>query len=73
MSKSKKSYPPEMVLANWRAMMEALPYMTEHELLVAIKEEAARPTEDKRRDVITRLYGRYNSIRRERELQEYMA
>lgn len=71
MSKVRKEYKPEKVLATWRELMQAIVHMTEAELLAALKEEASR--QDKRPDIIERLHRKYTRIRQERELQEYLS
>lgn len=73
MSKIREQYRPAQVLASWRDVNEALPYMTEDELLAAIKAEARKPLEEKRTDVIHRLHRRYSKLRQERELGEYLS
>lgn len=66
----RNEYKPAKVLVGWREMMQVLPEMNEAELEAALKKESAR--EDKRKDMIRRLYGRLTSLRRDRELKEYM-
>lgn len=73
MAKIRERYKPEVVLANWRAMNEALPEMHEGELLAALLEEARKPADERRNDVILRLHRRYTKVRQERELEEYLA
>lgn len=66
------NYEPEKILSEgWRAILEALPYMTEAELKAAIDKES---TSDERRiDVIVRLHRRYSRVRQEREIQELLS
>lgn len=70
--KIRKQYTPEVVLTNWRDLLQALPNMNEAELEAALKTEVARPKEDRRADFIKRIYTRYNRLRAERELAECM-
>lgn len=65
-------YAPEVVMANWRALMEAIIHMGEDELHAALMFEVARPRSDRRGDFIKRLFHKYNRLRGERELKEYM-
>ena len=66
-------YAPEKVLADWRTMNGVLTDMNEAELLAAIKEEASRPPDERRKDVLYRLHRRYCRVRQAREIEEYMA
>lgn len=66
---AKKDYTPRKVLENWREMLEALPHMDEKELKAALDAEV---TGERRKDFITRLHRRYNKLRSERELEEYL-
>lgn len=65
----KKVYQPEEVLANWRELLEALPHMDESELKAALDKEVGG---ERRGDFIKRLHRRYNKLRSERELEEYL-
>lgn len=62
-------YKPETVLANWRELMEALPHMNEDELELALKKELDG---ERRADFIRRLHRKFNKLRSERELEEYL-
>ena len=68
----RNDYKPAKVLATWRTQAEALPEMNEKELLASLREESSRPSDHKRRDIIFRLHRKYNKLRQERELQEYL-
>lgn len=72
MSRKKKEYPAQEVLENWRSVLQALPHMTESELLAALNDESARTREERRVDVIVRLHRKYSKLRQERELQEML-
>lgn len=63
-------YQPEVVLENWRTLMEAIVNMNEKELEAALKTEASSP--QKRRDVIERLHRKFTRMRQARELEEYL-
>jgi len=66
---TKKSYPPDRVLADWRELIQALPHMDEQELKAALDHESSGA---RRKDFITRLHRRYNKLRGERELEELL-
>lgn len=71
--KIRERYRPEVVLASWRDVNEALPDMNEGELLAALQKESRKPVDERRNDVILRLHRRYTKVRQERELEEYLA
>jgi len=68
----REQYAPLVVLANWRELLQALPNMNEEELKAALATEVGRHKPERRGDFIKRLYTRYNRLRAERELAEYM-
>lgn len=73
MSKKKADgYEAKEVLESWRSVLQALPHMSESELLAALEVEAARSKEERRVDVIVRLHRKYGKLRQERELQEML-
>lgn len=65
----RERYSPKRVLANWRELMEALPHMNEKELKAALEEEVSG---ERRKDFMMRIHRRYNKLRSERELEEYL-
>ena len=72
-NKIRDKYRPEVVLATWRDVNQALPHMNEGELLAALAEEVAKPLENRRADIVHRLHRRFTKVRQERELQEYLS
>lgn len=68
----REKYEPEVVMANWRALLEAIVHMNEAELHAALMLEISRPKAERRGDFIKRLFHKYNRLRGERELAEYM-
>jgi hypothetical protein len=65
----REKFKADVVLANWRGMLEALPHMNEKELRAALDKEVGG---ERRGDFIKRLHRRYNKLRSERELEEYL-
>jgi len=65
----RKKFAPEKVLEDWREMIQAVPHMNEGELKAAIEAEVSGA---RRKDFIIRLHRRYNKLRGERELEEYL-
>lgn len=70
--KARKAYSPDEVLAGWREMRQAIPYMNETELKKALDEEMAKPDEDRRGDIVLHLHRRYSKLRQKRELAELL-
>jgi hypothetical protein len=66
-AKSRMAYAPEKVLADWRTFMSALPHMNEEEVRKAYEVELGGVN---RESYARRLYGKYNALRRKRELKE---
>jgi hypothetical protein len=57
------------MLSTWRTVIESITKLSEEEAAQAIEFEQNGA---KRRDIIMRLYGRYNRMRTERELRELL-
>lgn len=71
-TKIRARYKPDIVLANWREVIDALPHMNETELKAALDKEMAKPEAERRNDVLGRLHRRYTKVRQEREKQELL-
>lgn len=56
--------------ANWRALMEALPSLSEKECEKLLKEEVKGQG---RKKFIERLHSRFSRLRNEREREEYLS
>lgn len=70
--KIREKYKPDEVLAGWREMRQALPYMNEAELKKALDEELKRPENERRSDIILHLHRRFSKVRQKRELSELL-
>ena len=58
------------ILRTWRTMIVGVSNLSEEEALRCLKLETES---DNRKDFVARLYGRFNRLRGERELQDWLS